>query len=111
MIAPEVIDKAVRLLVADGRPTRVILSARTPGRTATSTSSWYSLKWRVGCRRWIVSAWTFGRCELMIDRAEFPVEIVGFHAQQCCETSLKAVLTWHEVTHPDTHDLIVSVAW
>jgi HEPN domain len=31
--------------------------------------------------------------------------IIAFHAQQCIEKCLKAVLSKHEITYPRTHDL------
>lgn len=34
-----------------------------------------------------------------------PDEIVGFHAQQCAEKLLKAVLATHEIEFPRTHSL------
>lgn len=39
----------------------------------------------------------------------FPIEIVGFHAQQCCEKAFKAVLARSVVRYPFTHDLIALV--
>lgn len=45
----------------------------------------------------------------MIDDGGYPVETVGFHAQQSCEKSFKAVLTRHGVRHPFTHDLLALV--
>lgn len=32
---------------------------------------------------------------------------VGFHAQQTAEKLLKALLTWHQIEFPKTHDLTV----
>lgn len=45
----------------------------------------------------------------MIDTGGYPVEIVGFHAQQSCEKSFKAVLTRNGVRYPHTHDLLALV--
>jgi HEPN domain-containing protein len=36
---------------------------------------------------------------------EVPDEIVGFHAQQCAEELLKAVLAGHDIEFPRTHSL------
>jgi len=35
-----------------------------------------------------------------------PFGIAAFHGQQCAEKSIKAVLTWHRVPFPRTHDLL-----
>jgi len=36
---------------------------------------------------------------------EVPDEIVGFHAQQCAEKLLKAVLAGHQIEFPRTHSI------
>ncbi len=36
---------------------------------------------------------------------EIPDEVVGFHFQQGCEKSMKAVLAWYGVPYRKTHDL------
>lgn len=46
---------------------------------------------------------------LMIENGSYPVEIIGFHAQQCCEKALKAVLAKQGVKYPFTHDLLALV--
>ena len=35
-----------------------------------------------------------------------PTDTVGFHAQQAVEKSLKALLTFHQLDFPKTHDLV-----
>lgn len=47
--------------------------------------------------------------ELMLDHGSYPSEIVGFHAQQCCEKAIKAVLADNGVPYPFTHDLLALV--
>ncbi len=37
--------------------------------------------------------------------AATPTDIVGFHAQQCVEKYLKALLTWHGLDFPKSHNL------
>jgi HEPN domain-containing protein len=39
------------------------------------------------------------------DNGEVPDEVVGFHAQQCAEKLLKAVLAGHQIEFPRTHSL------
>ena len=36
---------------------------------------------------------------------EIDFAIIAFHAQQCIEKCMKAVLSKHEITYPRTHDL------
>lgn len=36
---------------------------------------------------------------------EIPDEVVGFHFQQACEKSMKAVLAWYGIPYRKTHDL------
>ena len=45
----------------------------------------------------------------MVAAGGFPAEIVGFHAQQCCEKAFKAVLARTRVHYPFTHDLLALV--
>lgn len=47
--------------------------------------------------------------ERMLSDGGYAGEVVGFHAQQCCEKALKAVLIRHGVRHPFTHDLLVLI--
>jgi HEPN domain-containing protein len=37
--------------------------------------------------------------------AQCPTDTVGFHAQQCVEKYLKALLLWHTVDFPKVHDI------
>jgi HEPN domain-containing protein len=37
--------------------------------------------------------------------ANCPAEAICFHAQQCVEKYLKAVLVWHQADFPKTHDI------
>lgn len=46
---------------------------------------------------------------MMVAVDGFAVEIVGFHAQQCCEKAFKAVLAHRGIRYPFTHDLIALV--
>ena len=39
-----------------------------------------------------------------------PVQTVGFHAQQCVEKYLKALMTWRQIEFPKTHNLAELVA-
>lgn len=41
----------------------------------------------------------------LLDVESVTNSIVGFHAQQAVEKSLKAVMAWHEVDFPFVHDL------
>jgi len=38
---------------------------------------------------------------------ECPTDTVCFHAHQCAEKYLKALLVWQEIIFPRTHDLVV----
>ncbi len=40
--------------------------------------------------------------EKMVDGKGYPVEIIGFHAQQCCEKAFKSVLSRGGIRHPYT---------
>ena len=42
--------------------------------------------------------------------ARHGTDVVCFHAQQCIEKYLKALLTWQSVPFPRTHDLAVVIA-
>jgi len=44
--------------------------------------------------------------EFLLNMRPRPAEIIGFHAQQAVEKSLKAILTSANVTPPRTHDLV-----
>ncbi len=44
-------------------------------------------------------------CELLIS-GELPAESL-FHAQQCAEKAVKALLTWHQIRFSKTHELDV----
>lgn len=44
--------------------------------------------------------------EKMVEDAGYPPEIIGFHAQRCCEKAFKAVLSCRGVRHPYSHDLL-----
>ena len=48
----------------------------------------------------------FAACQLLAENAGIGDAIVGFHAQQCIEKSLKAVLSCHLIEFRRTHDLI-----
>jgi len=39
-------------------------------------------------------------------RASAPTDIVGFHAQQCVEKYLQALLVWHGLGFPKMHNLV-----
>jgi HEPN domain-containing protein len=39
-----------------------------------------------------------------------PLDAICFHAQQCVEKYLKALLTWRELPFPRTHDITALVA-
>lgn len=41
----------------------------------------------------------------LLDNQEVPDNILGFHAQQCAEKLIKAVLTISEIAYPRTHDI------
>lgn len=45
----------------------------------------------------------------LIKSGDVPTEIVGFHAQQCCEKAMKAVLARRGVRYPFSHDLLALV--
>ncbi len=47
--------------------------------------------------------------EKMVDGKGYPVEIIGFHAQQCCEKAFKSVLSRGGIRHPYTHDLLALI--
>ncbi len=40
------------------------------------------------------------------DDMAVPDDVIGFHAQQAIEKSIKAVLTWHGIVYRRTHDLL-----
>jgi HEPN domain-containing protein len=42
--------------------------------------------------------------------ATCPAEAICFHAQQCVEKYLKAVLVWHETEFPKTHDIAALIS-
>jgi HEPN domain-containing protein len=44
-------------------------------------------------------------CRILVDRESLVRAAVGFHAQQAAEKLLKALLTWHQIEFPKTHDL------
>ena len=57
-----------------------------------------------GTREWIERAQSDVKaCDALI-AAGLAAEAL-FHAQQCAERTLKAILTWHQVTFKRTHDL------
>lgn len=60
-------------------------------------------------RQWVARAEEdFVNAEHTLTRREnCPVGTVCFHAQQCSEKYLKALLTCREVEFPKTHDLVV----
>jgi HEPN domain-containing protein len=41
--------------------------------------------------------------------ADAPVWVLGFHAQQCVEKTLKSVLSCHGIEYPRTHNLVMLV--
>lgn len=43
--------------------------------------------------------------QALLDVGSVTDSIIGFHAQQAVEKSLKAVMAWHEVEFPFSHDL------
>jgi HEPN domain-containing protein len=47
---------------------------------------------------------------LTLNDEECPFDTVCFHAQQCAEKYLKALLTLHQIEFPRTHDLTELVA-
>lgn len=47
---------------------------------------------------------------LLCDSGQAPEEVMGFHAQQACETLIKAVLVMHGVVFERTHDLAALAA-
>lgn len=42
----------------------------------------------------------------LLDMRPQPIEVIGFHAQQAAEKSLKAILVRAGITPPRTHDLV-----
>ena len=58
-------------------------------------------------RQWL----TYADEDLQVARHAFsmpeapPCRVIAFHAQQCAEKAMKAVLTWHQVSFKKTHDL------
>ena len=45
-------------------------------------------------------------CPFSLGYAPRPLEVIGFHAQQAVEKSLKAILVRAGITPPRTHDLV-----
>lgn len=58
------------------------------------------------CRQWIEKAdGDLNACRRLLAGGPEYAEGVAFHAQQAAEKSLKAVLVWHQVEFPKTHDI------
>jgi HEPN domain-containing protein len=55
-------------------------------------------------REWLDRARQDLRACVALIAAGLPAEAL-FHAQQCAEKAMKAVLTWHQVSFKKTHDL------
>ncbi|MBF0507041.1 MAG: HEPN domain-containing protein [Nitrospirae bacterium] len=66
------------------------------------------MKKRADVLEWINKAeQDYETAEVMARRRKSPVpDIVGFHAQQCVEKYLKALLVMKKIEFPKTHDLI-----
>jgi HEPN domain-containing protein len=47
----------------------------------------------------------FQALKAMVDEQAFAEEIFGFHAQQAGEKTLKAWLSWKDISYPRIHDL------
>jgi HEPN domain-containing protein len=47
----------------------------------------------------------FKALKVMVDEQSFAEEIFGFHAQQAVEKTLKAWLSWKDISYPKIHDL------
>jgi HEPN domain-containing protein len=57
-------------------------------------------------RQWLVRAdEDLAACRILSGQASLVRTAVGFHAQQAVEKLLKAMLTWHQIEFPKTHDL------
>ena len=57
-------------------------------------------------RQWLGKARNdLAAAERLVHESEDLGEIAGFHAQQAAEKYLKALLTWHQLDFPRTHDL------
>ena len=59
-------------------------------------------------RRWIEKAeHDLRNAEYVLTlKEECPTDTVSFHSQQCAEKYLKALLVWHGIVFPKTHDLV-----
>jgi len=57
-------------------------------------------------RQWLVRAnEDLVACRILMGQESLVRSAVGFHAQQAAEKFLKALLTWHQVEFPKTHDV------
>ena len=57
-------------------------------------------------RQWLLRAEEdLAACRILAREQSQVRAAVGFHAQQAAEKLLKALLTWHQVEFPKTHDL------
>jgi HEPN domain-containing protein len=58
-------------------------------------------------RGWVQKAESDLKTALLVFRAaeEGPTEAIAFHAQQCVEKYLKALLCWEGIDFPKTHDV------
>lgn len=64
-------------------------------------------------RQWIERAehdLTNAEHALSLPEEKCPFDTICFHAQQCAEKYLKALLTLHSIDSPKTHDLVVLFA-
>jgi hypothetical protein len=55
-------------------------------------------------REWLIRASADLRACVTLIAADLPSEAL-FHAQQCAEKAMKALLAWREITFGKTHDL------
>jgi len=57
-------------------------------------------------RQWLAKAASdWQTVEILISQDHYPRETVGFHCQQYVEKLLKALLTFHNIEAPKTHNL------
>lgn len=67
------------------------------------------LESQAAARAWLEKADhdLFAAEELLRLGENAPLDVVCFHAQQCVEKSLKALLVWHSIDFPRTHDVVL----
>jgi len=57
-------------------------------------------------RQWLTKAEEdFGLAEQLLEEDSPYLNAIGFHAQQAAEKYLKAILVWHQIDFPKTHNL------